>query len=301
MRTLRTGLAYRAAYVSIAVNLVLASLTFWFALRIGSVAMLAQASHTAADILTSVVVLVGFRVASAPADPEHPQGHGRAESVATVVIAMLLAAIGLEFVGEGLAKLRAPGEVAGSWPIAGFMFAVAAGKEVVFRYTVGIGRRIKSDTVIADAWHHRADALAALMAAGAVVGAIYGAPALDGWFALGIAGIILFTAYRLGREAASLLVGRCPGAGVLATIAARARGVPGVHEVHRVVVHDYGPRRVVSLHALVDPSLCVCEGHRIAERVEVAINDGLAAETTVHVEPNLPDQQLNRGPPETQS
>jgi cation diffusion facilitator family transporter len=284
--------ARTAALVSIGVNLVLAALTALFAIRVGSIAMLAQAAHTASDVLTSVVVLVGFRVAAAPADREHPWGHGRAESIATITIAMLLAVVGLEFVREGASSLINPGHVIGSWVVAGFMIGVALAKEGLARYALTVGRRIESKTVEADAWHHRADALAATMAAAAVGGAALGITWLDGLLALGIAGIILHTAYKLGREAASSLLGREPDPTLVQRIMALAMAVDGVEEAHRISVHEYGNLRIVSLHVLVDPRLGLGDAHRIAELVEYAIDGHLASETTVHIEPNLPTQSL---------
>jgi len=289
---MRDRQARLVAWVSIAANLVLAALTVAFAVRLGSVAMLAQAAHTASDVLTSFVVLVGFRVAQAPADREHPWGHGRAESIATLTIAMLLALAGVEFIREGISSIASPADVAGSWGVAIFMFAVAAAKEGLARYAMVVGRRINSTTVQADAWHHRADALSATMAGTAVAGAVLGALWLDGLFALGIAGIILHTAYRLGRDAASILLGQRPSSDLVGQITRLALAVEGVRETHRVSVHDYGQQRIVTLHVLVDPMLGVDETHRIAESVEVAVNNSLATETTVHVEPDVPAQSL---------
>lgn len=291
---MRKGLAFRAAIVSVAGNLILAVLTAVFAVSLRSISLLAQAAHTASDVLSSAVVLIGFRIAGAPADEEHPYGHGRAEPVAAVIIAMLLAVVGFEFVREAVTRLLRPAQnvAVGSWPVVGFMAAVALAKEGMARYALSLERRIGSPAVAADAWHHRADALAALMAGLAVAGTRLGIGVLDGVFALGIAGIILNTAYRLGRESSSLLLGRRTDPALLNRIETRALEVRGVREIHRVSVHEYGETRLVSLHVLVDPILDVRASHHIAESVERALNDGLATEATVHVEPDVPAQSL---------
>jgi cation diffusion facilitator family transporter len=293
VRIVRQAAARRAAWVSVGVNIALATGTALLAWRIGSVAMLAQATHTGSDVLTSIVVLVGFQIASAPADREHPYGHGRAEGLAAVVIAMLLTLAGLELAREAGGRLLRPQPVGGGWLAAGFMALVAAAKEGLARYALGIGRRIESAAVIGDAWHHRADAMAALLAGVAVAGAGLGLLWLDGMLGLGIAGIILHTAYRLGRDAASSLLGRTPPAEMVRQIEDLARSVDGVREIHRVSVHEYGTQRVVSMHVLVDPGLRVGPAHLIAEQVEGEISRELATETTVHVEPDLPGQSLS--------
>lgn len=289
---MRQAGARREATVSIIVNLALAGLTLLFALRLSSLALMAQAAHTASDVLSSIVVFVGSRVAGLPADREHPHGHGRAEGIATIVIAVLLGLVGLEFVRGGVVQLLRPEPVKSSWLVAGFMVGAAVVKEGLARYALAIGRRIGSPAVEADGHHHRADALAALMAGVAIAGVELGVMWFDGLLALGIAGIILKTAYSLGHEAASVLLGRCATPELLRQTEALAMAFDGVHEVHRIDVHQYGDERVITLHALVNPRIGVTEGHQIAEGIEAAINAHLAATTTVHIEPNLAAQSL---------
>lgn len=289
---MRQAAARRAALVSIGANVGLAAATAFLAWRAGSVAMLAQATHTASDILTSLMVLVGFRVASSPADPEHPWGHGRAESITAMLISVFLLLAGIELGRTAGSRLMAPEPVQGGWPVAGFMAGVAVAKEWLARYALGVGRRIGSDAVTGDGWHHRADAFAATLAGVAVAGAGLGLYWLDGLLGLAIAGIILHTAYRLGRESASTLLGRRPPEAVITQIERAASGVEGVREVHRISVHEYGARRVVSLHVLVDSELPIGPAHLVAERVETEVNRNFAAETTVHLEPHLPSESL---------
>jgi cation diffusion facilitator family transporter len=289
---LRHNAARLEAIISIVVNLSLAGLTLFFALRLSSLALMAQAAHTASDVLSSVVVLVGSWVAVRPADQEHPYGHGRAESIATLAIAMLLALVGLEFIRGGISRLMQPEPVEGSWLVAGFMVGAALVKEALARYAIAVGTRINSSAVKADGHHHRADALAALLAGAAIIGVEVGWLWLDGLLGIAIALIILKTAYSLGSEAGSVLLGRRPKAETIRRIEQVAMSVAGVEEVHRVSVHEYGQQRVVSLHVLVDPDMPVTAAHQIAETIEVALNRDLAAETTVHMEPNHPGQSL---------
>jgi len=289
---MRQAGARREAMVSIIVNLGLAGLTLLFALRLSSLALMAQAAHTASDVLSSIVVFVGSRVAGLPADREHPYGHGRAEGIATLVIAVLLGLVGLEFVRGGVVRLLQPEMVKGSWLVAGFMVGAAAVKEGLARYALAVGGRIGSPAVEADGHHHRADALAALMAGAAIAGVELGVIWLDGLLALAIAGVILKTAYSLGHEAASTLLGRRATPELLGKIEALAMALDGVHEIHRIEVHQYGDERVITMHALVNPGIGVTEGHQVAEGIEAAINAALGAATTVHIEPNLTAQSL---------
>ncbi|MGQ9780257.1 MAG: cation diffusion facilitator family transporter [Bacillota bacterium] len=228
------------AWVSIIGNILLFAVKFFLGTAILSIALVADAFHTLSDVLTSVVVLIGFRAAGRAPDEEHPFGHGRVENIATLVIAILLVIVGIEFFSQSVRKLLRPVPVAGNLPVIIILLVSGAVKEFMASFSIWLGRRIDSQALLADAWHHRSDAVASGLVALAILGAFFKLYWLDGLFGLGVSALIIYTGFDVGRSAANPLVGLSPGAGVLASIRDEASAVEGVLGIHDVAVHDYG-------------------------------------------------------------
>jgi cation diffusion facilitator family transporter len=288
----RYALGRRAANVGIYGNLLLAVAKGSMAFLTHSISLWADTAHTAADTVTSAAVLIGLAIARRPADREHPWGHGRAESVATLVIAVLLAVAGVELAAGSLDRIIQPvalgTELAGAWllVVAGVMVVFAALKEWMARYAARVGRRIENSSLEADAWHHRSDALASVLVAVAVVGARLGYTRLDGWFGLAISLLIMYAAWGYLKQSASDLLGRAPPEETLAAIERVGRAVHGVQDVHEVAVHEYGRRKMASLHVTLMPELTLEGAHAVASAVEEALSRELGLAALVHTEPS---------------
>ncbi len=282
----RAKIGYLEAWVSIVSNVLLGAAKLGFGLALNSISLLADAVHTGSDVVTSVVVLLGFRTASLPADEEHPYGHARMESIATVVIAVLLVVVAVEFAANSVQRLFSGEVVQGSLPVALLLVAGGAFKEWLARFSEQLGRRIDSPTLVADAWHHRSDAIASVMVAVALVASRYGYPNVDAALGVVVSGLIGYTGWDLGRSAASVLLGKRADQQTVDRITSAAAAIEGVCGVHGVALHDYGAgKSIVSLHIEVDEALLVAESHDIAEQVEAALQQELRLEATVHVEP----------------
>ena len=281
----RTRLAFVAAWVSIIGNIGLAAVKVMLGLMLNSISLLADAAHTAADVLTSVVVVVGFRAAAKPADRGHPFGHGRAETVAGFAIAVLLGVTALQFMTSSVTRLVNPPEVGSSWWAIGIMVVFAGLKEWMARFAYRIADNINSETVRADGWHHRSDAIASLLVVVALVGAKFGVGRLDAVFGLLVAGLIGYVAYGLGKEAASTLVGKDAPTEFKDEVRDVAMTVTGVLGVHGVTVHEYGAQKAIGVHVETPPDLPVLEAHEVASRVEERLAKNLGASVVVHVEP----------------
>jgi cation diffusion facilitator family transporter len=207
MDRLHTGA--RVAWASIWLNALLFALKFWAGLTTGSVAMVADAWHTLADSLTSVIVIVGFWLGARPADAEHPFGHGRAEVIAAIVIGTLLAVLGVGFGQEAIQRLLHHESATFSWMALGIFGISALAKEALARWSVAVGRRIDAPSLVADAWHHRSDAIASgLIVAAALLGARLWW--VDGLLGLVVAAIILHAAWDIIQDAAGRLMGTAP-------------------------------------------------------------------------------------------
>jgi len=281
----------RAAVVSILGNALLAAVKLALGVLTNSISLMADAAHTASDMLTSVVVWVGLRVARLPADAKHPWGHGRAETIAALVVAVLLGAVGFELAWSSVARIARPpviGETVGGAGLllsAGIILASVFLKAWMGRYAAQVGRSIKNQSLLADAWHHYSDAFSSLFVVVALVLARFGIYGADGWMGLAVSVVILGTAWHHTRLAGSTLLGESPDTELVGRIEQAARGVQGVTHVHGISVHDYGRRKVVSLHIHVPANQSLNMAHHVASQVEIAIGRDIGLAALVHAEP----------------
>lgn len=282
----RANIGFLEAWVSIISNTILAAIKITLGLMLNSISLLADAVHTASDVITSVVVLIGFRAARLPADEGHPYGHGRVEPIATLIIAILLAFVGYEFANSSVRRFLSGEAVKGSFLVVGIMVVGGLFKEWLARFSIVLGRKIASPVLIADAWHHRSDAIASFMVAIAIVASAYGYPKVDAIFGLLVSVLILYTGWELGRGACDELIGRKADPATLEQISSLVTGISGVKGVHKINLHDYGGgNKVASLHIQVNECLHVRESHEIAAKVKYSLLDSMGLKTTVHVEP----------------
>lgn len=151
------------SWLSIVLNILLFALKYWAGVVSNSVALIADAWHTLSDSISSLAVLVGLKYAQQPADLEHPYGHGRAELIASLVVGVLLAVVGFNFLAESVVHLR--NRVAFSYgPVAIWVTLVSVVvKEIMARYSITTGKKLKLNSLKADGWHHRSDALSSLV------------------------------------------------------------------------------------------------------------------------------------------
>ncbi len=272
-------------YVSVVANLTLFGVKLALGLVTGSIALIADAVHTASDSLTSVVVIVSAYIARKPPDAEHPYGHGRIEYVAAVMIALLLGIAGFEFGKESFARILAPKPISAPWAIIGAVMVTAAAKEWMARYAARLAKRSGNSALTADAWHHRSDALSTLLVAGGIIGARFGLPWLDGVAGIGVSLLLFKVAYDIAREAVDSLLGRAPAAEEIAEVKRQARLVEGIRGVHDVVIHQYGARRFISLHVETSAAPSAVDLHQLAEEVEDRVAESGHGSVCVHVDP----------------
>jgi cation diffusion facilitator family transporter len=280
----RKKIAYLEAWFSIIGNLLLAAIKGMLGVMVNSISLIADAVHTASDVLTSIVVIAGFKLAALPADSEHPHGHGRIEFIATLIISLLLAAIGVKFGLDSYKRLIDNTPVAGSYFVVIVMLLAGLFKELMSRFSIDLGNRISSSTLIADAWHHRTDAIASILVAVAILASKFGYYRVDAILGFCVSGLIIGTGIEIFRDSCSKLIGETDP-GQVQEINRLALAIPGVIATHDVSVHDYGANKVVIVHIEVDQELPLVKAHDIAEQVQENINQKLyASSTTVHVD-----------------
>lgn len=279
----RRAYAYLEAWLSIIGNIALAIMKFSFGFVLNSISLIADAVHTASDVLTSVVVIFGFKLSSLPADEKHPHGHGRIEFIATLVIAIMLIIVGVKFGFDSYERLQANTPVKGSYLVVGLMLLAALLKELMSQISIDLGNRISSGALIADAWHHRTDAIASVLVAIAILASGFGYYKADAILGFGVSALIIWTGIEIFRDSSSKLIGETDLVDI-ETAEQLALSIPGVHSTHDVAIHDYGNTKQVVIHIEVDESLTMIRAHEIAEKVEQIINQKMFASATVHVD-----------------
>jgi len=209
MQKVQSKVAERAGWISILVNILLFGLKYWAGIASGSVAIIADAWHTLSDSISSLIVVIGVRISSRPADQDHPFGHGRAELLAAVIIGAILAVVSIEFGIESIKRL-AGGESAeyGTVAIVITVLSILA-KEGLARYSFFAGKKTGSRSLRADAWHHRSDAISSiLILAGIFLNKF--AWWIDGVLGLMVAVLILHAAFGVLRDAYNSFLGEKP-------------------------------------------------------------------------------------------
>ena len=281
----KKNLGYLEGYISIFLNIGLFILKFIVGRKVGSVAMMADAWHTLSDTLTSMVVIVGFWLASKPADKEHAFGHGKAESVASIVIATLLAVVGGYFFYESVLRIIHHQAMSFSL-LAIIVFAISAMlKEALAQFAFWAGKKVNSSSLRADGWHHRSDAVASLLI---VVGALFSQRFwwLDGVLGIGVSLLILNAGLTIIRSSASYLIGESPSDEVVKRVKASVEALfPQLEGIHHLHVHNYGEHSEVTAHLKVPGDMRVDKAHEIATKVEELMKKEFEGDVTIHVEP----------------
>ncbi len=279
-------------WISVAINSILFLIKLIIGLITGSVSVLADAIHTLSDVFSSGVVIWGFHESEKPADKEHPYGHGRAEYIATLIIAVLLCVVGIEFIETAIDRIMNPDSINPDWWMIGVIAGTIFIKEFTARYAEFLSAKIASGTLHADAWHHRIDALSSIMVIFAMIAGKYGYHHVDGWAGLGVALFLIWTGIQISKSAIDDLIGKPPTHEEVEEIRLIVRKIVGVLGVHDISVHRYGRDRFISIHIEINATESQGRAHDIAEEVEMALSKSFQVEPTVHIDPVQPDNPL---------
>lgn len=279
--------ARRVTWIGAGTNLALAAIKGIVGILAHSQALIADALHSLSDIVTDVLVLVAVRLGAREADTDHPYGHARFETAATVLLGLILVGAGLGIAVSAAMRLAEGGLPVPTWPaLVAAVFSIAA-NEWLFRLQRRIGRRYGSASVVANAWHHRSDALSSVAALVGVAGAMMGWLVLDTVAAVAVALMVIWAGGRLGWDAVRELVDTALDPDEVERIGAEIRNTEGVQSVHNLRTRRMGPEAWVDVHIEVPDTISVSEGHQIAERVRQRVIDHRpeVSEVQVHVDP----------------
>lgn len=283
------------AWVGIIGNLLLAIFKGVIGITANSRALIADAVHSASDVVGSLAVLIGVRVARVPPDEDYPYGHGKAESIAAIIVSVLLAIVGLK-IGYGSLEafflpVKAPARLA-----IGAAFLSMIIKEIMFRYKYRLGKKIGSQAVIANAWEHRSDVYSSLAAligiTGAVLGERVGVPFLvylDPVAGVLVSLLVLRMAYKLIKESIHYTLDHVLHLEDAQKLIRTVKEVPGVRRVDQLRAREHGFYVIVDVKVAVSPDMTVEQGHQIGKKVKEALilEHQQVADVLVHINPYL--------------
>ena len=276
--------ALKVTLLGLAANLILALAKGFIGIIANSSALIADAGHSVSDLLSDGITLWAVRMSSIPKDKNHPYGHGKFETVGTFIIALLLLFTGIGVAGHVFNRMDAtvvPGTIA-LW-MAGIAIIV---KEALFHVTRMVGRRTGSRVLMANAWHHRSDAISSVAALLGIAGAQLGIPLMDPIAGMLVAGLIIKTGIDIGYESIRELTDETVEEDVISELGKIMSGIEGVDHYHEMRARRMGPHLLVDLHIQVDSMMSISAAHQVAERVRLEILEKLPAvnEVLVHVD-----------------
>jgi cation diffusion facilitator family transporter len=280
----------RLARFGLLINGVLALVKLVAGVLGNSHALIADAVESFADLFSSLVVWGGLRLSARHADLAYHFGYGKAESLATAVVGLMLVGAALGIAIESVREIRTPHHIPAPFTLVVLVLVIGV-KEALFRFTRRGALELGSDLVAADAWHHRSDAITSGFAfVGISVALLAQAAWADDVAALGAALVILVNGVRIIRPAVQDLLDRAPDAGLLQGVEAVARTVPGVRHTEKLRARKSGTQYLLEIHVQADPGLSLHDAHLLGHRVKNAIRDGIPAvgDVLVHMEPFEP-------------
>lgn len=276
------------------VNIVLTTLKIIAGILGRSAAMIADGVHSLSDLFSDVIVLIFTHISSKGKDRDHSFGHGKFETLATLIVSVMLVVVGADFMAKGVRKIigvlngemiPVPGMVA-FWAAA----ASIAAKEILYHVTARVGKKINSPVVMANAWHHRSDAFSSIGALAGIGGAIILGDRwaiLDPLASCGISIAIIAVAVKMALPSLAELLEASLPEEMENEIKEIAMSVEGVDDIHELKTRRNGISVIIDAHVVVDPDMTVVQAHDIATAVETALRSRFGAETqiNIHVEP----------------
>jgi len=283
----RFAAARKSTWVSIIINLMLTVMQVLGGFFGKSQSLMADGLHSFADLISDVLVLFANRHGNKHADANHPYGHARIETAASLILGASLAALGVGLLISAGMRLQHPEHVQAVSPLALWVAIIAlAAKEGMFRYMLAVAQRVRSQMLVANAWHARSDAASSLVVIVGIVGNLLGYTFLD-LVAAGVVGVMIaWMGIQFARDAMLELVDTGLDQEEVRAIRNTLKAVPGVIGLHELRTRKMADNALVDAHIMVDPKVSVSEGHYIAEAARSAVLNGHhVMDVMVHIDP----------------
>lgn len=289
----RRKLASLVSWLTLIGNLVLTALKVLAGVATGSLVVLSDAAHSASDTFSTLLVLLGLRIAQLPPDEKHPYGHSRAETIVAKIIALMLVAIGLNFGYSAFnaiwhSNYHVPG-ISALWVS---LVSIIA-KEIMYRWTYKVGKQIDSPALMADAWHHRSDAISSVAALIGVLAARLGYPIFDPLMTLVVAIILIKVGWDMVFTVIDELMDAQVDDDTLSEMRSMIQKISGVCSLRNLKVHKYGAEHHVDCTITVPPNFDVGEGHDLSHKVEeeIRVQFDTVTHVDIHIEPHPEPEQ----------
>ena len=287
MQSIGSGLVIAGS--AIAVNLVLALIKISTGVLGNSYALVADGIESTTDIFSSLIVFGGLQLSSRPPDENHPYGHGKAESLAAMLVSIFLIGAAFLIAVQSIREIRTP-HSSPAWYTLVILTIVIVVKELLFRRMLRVGETLDSTSLRSDAWHHRSDAITSLAAFVGISIALVGGEgyeSADDWAALLACGIILINGLRLLRPALNEVMDAAPPDAFEERVVALASGVEGVVKIEKCRIRKSGLGYLMDIHVEVNSEIPIREGHLIGHEVKDQLlgSDLPITDVVVHIEP----------------
>ncbi|MEE3450497.1 MAG: cation diffusion facilitator family transporter [Acutalibacteraceae bacterium] len=283
-------IAERVSFVSIAVNLFLSLFKFAAGVIAHSGAMISDSVHSASDVFSSIIVIIGYKISDKKPDKDHPYGHERFECITSIVLAVILLITGLGIgkstidiiIGSSTKEILVPGTLAQIAALVSILI-----KELLYRYTIVYAKKINSSSLRADAWHHRSDALSSIGALIGITGAKIGYPIAEPIASLVICLFILKAVYDIFKDAVDKLVDKSCDDETTAAMTKVIKEKQGVESLVSLKTRMFGSKIYVDVIISADGTLPLTNAHQIAQTVHDDIEEKFpnVKHCTVHVDP----------------
>ena len=287
-----TSPAVRQAYgmlcgiVGIGFNVLLFALKLFAGTLSGSIAITADAFNNLSDAGASIVTLLGFKLAGQKPDPEHPFGHGRLEYISGLIVSMVILLMGIELAKSAVEKILHPEAVEFTLLTGGILLASILVKLYMYLYNRAVGKKIGSAAMEATAMDSLSDCAATAAVLAATLIGHFTSLQIDGWCGIVVAALVLWAGIQAARDTISPLLGQPPAPEFVQRIEEIVLSSPVVQGIHDLIVHDYGPGRVmISLHAEVPAHGDIMALHDEIDNVEKQLHDKLGCEAVIHMDP----------------
>ncbi len=288
----------KSTFIGIIFNLFLVAIKGAAGFLGHSNALIADAIESSSDILTSIIVVVGLKIAAKPADTDHPYGHGKAEPIAGLVVSLSLFGAAAVIIFRSIHEIAIPNSAPESFTLWVLVVAIII-KESLFRYVSSIGSSVGSIAVKNDAWHHRSDAITSTAAFIGISISLIGGKGFekaDGIAALIASAIIIFNAFKMLKPAVMEIMDTAPPEDIKEKVIKVARQVDGVLYIDKCFVRKMGLEYFVDIHIIVDGNISVHDGHLISHNVKDTLIKKLPriADVLAHIEPNFLEMKLQK-------
>lgn len=287
---LRKGYGMLCGAVGIGLNILLFAGKFFAGTIAGSIAITADAFNNLSDAGSSFVTLLGFQLAGQKPDSDHPFGHGRIEYLSGLAVSMLIILMGFELAKSSLDKILHPAPVDSSWLVIAILCVSICVKLYMALYNRSLGKKLNAPAMLATAADSLSDSIATTAVLVATLVGRFSGLMIDGWCGILVAAFILWSGFNAAKDTVNPLLGTPPTHEFVDEIKNLVMAHPSIIGIHDLIVHDYGPGRVmISLHAEVSASANVLDLHDEIDNVESELQEKLGCEAVIHMDPIVTD------------